>query len=75
MEIEKYLRKSCYHRIEFFAANPLAAFMWRRLLNNAALATSAHRGPVRVFEGTSTQVVAWTTNKWRVGQDHSKGGV
>ena len=53
----KYLRKSYYHRIECSAANSLAAFMWRRPLNSAALAALTHRGLVRVFDGTSTQVV------------------
>ena len=65
MGVEKYLRKSCYHRIKCSAANSLAAFMWRRPLNSAALVVPTHRGPVRVSDGTSTQVVAWTTNKWR----------
>ena len=58
-------KKSCYHRIECSVANSLAAFMWRRPLNSAALVVPTHRGPVRVSDGTSTQVVAWTTNKWR----------
>ena len=66
MKTEKYLRKSCYHRIECSAANSLAAFMWKRPLNSVVLVTLTHRGPVRVFDGTSTQVVAWTTDKWRV---------
>ena len=66
MKTEKYLRESCYHRIECSAANSLAAFMWKRPLNSAVLVTLTHRGPVRVFDGTSTQVVAWTTDKWRV---------
>ena len=26
---QKYLRESCYHRIECSAANPLAALMWK----------------------------------------------
>ena len=26
---KKYLRESCYHRIECSAANPLATLMWR----------------------------------------------
>ena len=58
MEIQKYLRKSYCHRIECFAANFLAAFMWRRSLNSAVLVAPTHRGPVRVSDGTSTQVVA-----------------
>ena len=63
--VEKYLRKNCYHRIECFAGNSLAAFMWRRPLNSAALVALTYRGPMRVSNGTSTQVVAWTTDKWR----------
>ena len=65
MGAEKYLRKSYHHRIEYFATNSLAAFMWRKLLNSAALVVPTHRGPIRVFDGTSTQVVDWTSNKWR----------
>ena len=63
--VEKYLRKNCYHRIECFAANFLAAFMQRRPLNSAALVALTHKGPVRVFDGTSTQAVGWTIDKWR----------
>ena len=57
MGAKKYLRKNCYHRIECFVANSLAAFMWRRPLNNATLVAPTHRGPVRVSDGTSNQVV------------------
>ena len=63
MGTEKYLRKSYYHRIECFAANFLTAFMWRRLLNSVALVAPTHRKLVRVFDGISTQVMAWTTDK------------
>ena len=63
--VEKYLRKNCYHRIECSAANSLAAFMWRRLLNSTALVAPTHKGPRRVFNRTSTQVVTWTIDKWR----------
>ena len=28
-EAKKYLKESCYHRIECSAANPLVALMWR----------------------------------------------
>ena len=63
---QKYLRESCYHRIECSAANSLAAFIWRILLNNAALVAPTHKGPVRVSDGTNTQVVALIVNKWRV---------
>ena len=61
MGAKEYLRKSCYHHIECFAAKSLAAFIWRRPLNSVAF----HRGPVRVSDGISTQVVAWTIDKWR----------
>ena len=64
--VEKYLRKSCCYRIECPAANFLAAFMWRRLLNSAVLATITHKRPERVSDGTSTQVVAQMINKCRI---------
>ena len=66
MGAEKYLKKSCYHRIECSVANSLAAFMWRRPLNSVALAITTHRRPRRVSDGTSTQVVAQITNKCRI---------
>ena len=62
----KYLRKNCCHRIECLAANFLAAFMWIRPLNSAVLATTTHRRPERMFDGTSTQVVAQMINKCRI---------
>ena len=40
---QKYLRENCYHRIKCTAATFLAAFMWRRPLNSAVLATTTHR--------------------------------
>ena len=58
MRARKYLRKNCYHHIKCSAANFLATFMWRKPLNSATLATPTHRGPERVSDGTSTQVVA-----------------
>ena len=63
--VEKYIRKSCCHHIEYSAANSLAAFMWRRLLNNTALVTLTHKEPIRVSDRTSTQMVTWTIDKWR----------
>ena len=60
---KKYLSKSCYHHIEYSAANSLAAFMWRRPLNNAAWVAPTHRGLVRMSDGTSIQVMAWTIDK------------
>ena len=65
MGVEKYLRKNCYQHIKCIVANSLAAFMWRRLLNSTALVTLTHRGPMRVSDGTSTQAVTWTIDKWR----------
>ena len=65
MGARKYLRKRCCHRIECSVTNFLAAFMWRKPLNNAVLATPTHRGPEKVSDGTSTQVVVWMINKWR----------
>ena len=65
MGAKKYLNESYYHRIKCSATNFLAALMWRRSLNNVALATITHRGPEKVSDGTSIQVVAWMINKWR----------
>jgi len=64
--IQKYLRESCYHRIECITATFLAAFMCRRPLNSAALATTTHRMPKKVFDETGTQVKTQMTNKWRI---------
>ena len=66
MGAEKYLRKSCYHCIECSATNFLAAFMWRRPLNSAALATTTHRKLEGVFDGINTQVVTQMTNKCKI---------
>ena len=54
MGAQKYLRKNFYHHIEYTAATFLAAFMLRRSLNSVALATTTHRKPERVFDGTYT---------------------
>ena len=40
--------------------------MWRKPLNSAALATTTHIKLKRVFDGTSTQVVAQMINKCRI---------
>ena len=56
--IQKYLRKSCYHRIKCIEATLLAAFMWRRPLNSVILATTTHRKPKKVSDETGTQVRA-----------------
>ena len=50
----KYLRKSYCHCIEYSTANFLAAFMWKRPMNSAVLATPTHRGPKGVFDEIST---------------------
>ena len=63
--VEKYLRKSYYHRIECSVTNSLAIVMWRRPLNSVALVTLTHREPIRVSDETSTQMVAWIIDKWR----------
>ena len=65
-EIQKYLRKSYYHRIKCTAATFLATFMWRRPLNNAASATTNHKKPENVSDGASTQVRAEMINKCRM---------
>ena len=63
---QKYLTKSCYHRIKFTVTIFLAAFMWRRHLNSEALATTIHRKPREVSDGTGTQVISQTIDKCRV---------
>ena len=66
MGIRKYLRKSCYHCIKYPAANFPTVFMWRRPLISVALATTTHRKPKKMSDGTSTQVVAQMINKSRI---------
>ena len=39
---QKYLRKSCYHRIKFTVTTFLAAFIWRRHLNSETLVSPYH---------------------------------
>ena len=66
-ETQKYLMESCYHRIKCIAATFLAAFMWRRPLNSSTvLATTTHRKPKRVSDGTNIQVRAQMINKCRI---------
>ena len=65
MRAKKYLRKSYYHCIEYFVANFLTAFIWRRPLNSVALVVSTHKVLIKVSDGTSTQVVGRTIDKWR----------
>ena len=54
MGTQKYLRESCYHRIECTTTTFLTAFMLRRPLNSAVLATITHIKPESVFDGTDT---------------------
>ena len=63
---EKYLKESYYHRIKCIIATFLAAFMWRRPLNSAALATTTHRRLEGVSDGTNTQVATQMIDKCRV---------
>ena len=65
-ETQKYLRKSCYHRIKCTVTSFLAAFMWRKHLNSEVLATTTHRKPGEVFDGIGTQVILQTIDKCRV---------
>ena len=65
-ETQKYPRESCHHRIKCTAATFLTTFMWRRPLNNITLATTTHRKPERVSDGTDTQVKVRMINRWRV---------
>ena len=43
MGTQKYPRENYCHRIECIAVTLLAAFMWRRPLNSAALATMTQK--------------------------------
>ena len=63
---QKYRVESYYHRIKCTAAIFLAVFMWKRPLNNVALATATHRRPQRVSDGTDTQVRAQMVDKCRI---------
>ena len=63
---QKYLRKSCCHRIECTATTFLTTFMWRKLLNSVVLTTTTHIKPKRVSDGTSTQVKTQMINKCRI---------
>ena len=63
---QKYLRKSCYHRIKCTVTTFLVVFMWRRHLNSEVLATTTHKKPGGVFDGIGTQVISRTVDKCRV---------
>ena len=65
-ETQKYLKKSCYHRIKWTVATFLVAFMWRRPLNSAVLVITTHRKPENVSDETGTQVMAQIINKWEI---------
>ena len=66
MGTQKYLRESCYHRTECTATIFLAAFMLKKPLNSAVLATTTHRKPKRMSDRTRTQVRAQMINKCRI---------
>ena len=72
MGTHKYLRESCYHRIECTAATFLTVFTLRRPLNSVALATTTHRKPEMVSDGTGTQVRAQMINKCRIKMAQTK---
>ena len=65
-ETQKYLRKSCYHRIKCTVTTFLAAFMWRRHLNSEVLATTTHKKPREVSDEIGTQVISQMVDKCRV---------
>ena len=65
-EAQKYLKESCYHRIKYTATTFLAAFMWKRPLNSAVLATTTHKRLKGVSDGMGTQVWIQMINKCRV---------
>ena len=66
METQKYLWESCYHRIECTTATFMAAFMLRKPLNSAVLATTTYRKPERVSDRIGTQVRAQMINKCKI---------
>ena len=62
----KYLREDWHHRIKCTTATLLAAFMWKRRLNNTILANATHKELGKVADGTSIQVRVQMINRWRV---------
>ena len=66
MGTQKHLRKSWYHHIECPAANFLAAFMWKKLMNSVVLSIATHKKLENVSDVTNTQVVAQMINKYRI---------
>ena len=65
-ENSKYLRKDCHHHIKCITAAFLAASMWRRPLNSAALAATTHKGLKGVSDGIGAQVGVQVTNKCKI---------
>ena len=63
MGTQKYVRESCYHRIECIADTFMVVLMWRKPLNSVTLATAAHRKLKKMSDRTGTQVRAQMTNK------------
>ena len=63
---QKYLKESYYHCIKCTTATFLAAFMWRKPLNSAALVITTHKKLENVSNGTGTQVRAQMINKCRI---------
>ena len=63
---QKYLRKSCYHRIKFIVTTFLTAFMWRRHLNSETLVSTTYKKPREVSDETYTQVKSQMIDKCRV---------
>ena len=59
-------KRGCNYHIKCIAATFLAAFMLKRPLNSVALATTTHRKPESVSDGTGTQVRAQMINKCRI---------
>ena len=63
---QKYLRKNYRHHIKYITTAFLAALMWRRPLNSAALAVATHKGLKGVFDGIGAQVGVQVINKCKV---------
>ena len=65
-ENSKYLKKSCHHHIKYITTAFLAALMWRRPLNSAALAVATHKGLKGVSDGIGAQIGVQVINKCKV---------
>ena len=65
-ESPKDLRKSYCRCIKCTVTTFLAAFMWRRHLNSETLATTTHKKPKDMADGTDTQVKSQMNDKCRV---------